>query len=316
MAGWEEIIKLALPAVAGFYAGHKGQLGPYSQGYLQSQQIVDRSNLQRQQMEDQQLYRSEQLRRQDIDDQRQQQSLEMQMADRERNDVRQQQALESQLAQRDLMAQAQQAEAERKEKERQTALVQKHLEAAGQDYETSAMIQKLGKESFSIDVPGIGPINLQRAIEMGAVPPANFGTATPPPPKQPALITTPGPDGKPVRGIDAPGAPVYERPQNSPEALGVIPGPGGKPIYGPKVAGAPVYERPRAIDTTPKSPVRRSFTWKDDDPDSETFGQTFRIVEDENGNEISKTRLTGTSSKAKPNAPVGGVKIKSITPIP
>ena len=59
----------------------------------------------------------------------------------------------------------------------------------------------------------------------------------PPQPKEPKLITTVGPDGKPVRGEDVVGAPVYERPRTgisftSPDGTEVQIGGDGVPNYG------------------------------------------------------------------------------------
>lgn len=373
-SAWEEILKLALPAVAGFYAGHKGQLGPYMQGYQQSQHMVDQQNNQRQQMSQQQAWHQEQIHQQNIDNERQQASLDMQTAGRATDDKRQQMALDSQMAQRDAAQQAAQAELDRKEQERQTAHIQRYFDEAAKDYGTTDFVKKFGKDAFSIDVPGIGPINLQKAMDAyGAVPPANFGTAEPPPVKQPTLINSPGPNG-PIRAIDAPGVPVYERPhaplqepmvpvpvdggkavwgtkqaggevyqrpEKTPiEPMVPVPTPEGGAVWGSKTPGGPVYERPRPTPSDrpeplvptpggPKGgavwgrkkegapvyekpnaggkPTRKAYIWKDEDPDSDTFQQSFRIVEDGDGNEISKTRITGASSSA-PAAPKSGGK--------
>lgn len=252
---WEEILKLALPAVAGFYAGHRGQLGPYMQGYQSSQHMMDQQRNQRQQMSQQQAWHQEQIHQQNIDNERQQASLDMQTAGRATDDKRQQMALDSQMAQRDAAQQAAQAELDRKEQERQTEHIQRYIDEAAKGFDTTDFVKKFGKDAFSINVPGIGPINLQKAMEMGAVPPANFGTAEPPPVKQPALINSPGPNG-PIRTIDAPGVPVYERP-HAPlqEPLVPVPADGGKAVWGPKTAGGEVYQRPEKAPVEPLVPV-------------------------------------------------------------
>jgi hypothetical protein len=53
----------------------------------------------------------------------------------------------------------------------------------------------------------------------------------------------------------------------------------------------------------PEKPGRHFSTWKDDDPESDTFGQSFRIVEDDNGNVISKKRITGAVPAATAPGP-------------
>lgn len=145
-----------------------------------------------------------------------------------------------------------------------------------------------------ITVPGVGRISLKDAFDRVGVMQDDQGnyhygkyTKKETPPHVP-LVT--GEDGK--RTEDKPGVKVH------------VPAP-------PK----------------PDKPTRRSYTWRDDDPSSDTFGQSFRITEDENGNVINKQRLTGGGMAASgpitktdvPGANVSGrpkVTIKSITPLP
>ncbi len=297
-----QVLQLALPAVAGYVAGNKGQIGAYAHGFGEQQQVMHRQKMMEDQFAEQQMQHDRQAAYQDEQVMRQR-----------AGDARAQSAMEAQAADQELRQQAMQMDAERREKERQLALMQKRFDEASKDYGTSELVKQFGPNSFSIEVPGIGPVNLQRLAEMGGVPPANFGTAAP---AQPPLIETPAPSGDgAVWGPKVQGAPVYSKPPvATKEPLITIQGPDG-PVRGKDGPGVRPYERPRAEGAASR-PVRRSYTYKDEDPDSATFGQSFRITEDEDGNEINKVRITGgaiqpVASHAQPPA-VGGVRIKSI----
>lgn len=298
MADWEEIIRTALPAVAGFYAGHQGQIGPYTQGLMQSQHQIDQVTTQKRHEKQQQDWHSQQIDQQNIDNARQQSALDSQTADRATALQRQQDALDAQVSHQNALEKMQ-------KDQHQAKLVHDYFSNIAHDPSTIDYVQKFGKDAFSVDVPGIGPINLQKALEMGAAPPAEFGL-----PKTESLVPQPGENG-PTYGVKAPGAPVYERPQRSPaESLVAVPGKKG-PVYGKKVEGAPVYEKPPAPEK-PGKPVRHAYTTDIDDGAGGT--KKVRIIEDENGNIISTKEIT--ADLLKPTAPSGGVRIKSITPIP
>lgn len=70
----------------------------------------------------------------------------------------------------------------------------------------------------------------------------------PAPPKERALINTVGPDGKPVRGVDVPGAHVYEAPKDETGPLESIIGPNGKPVLATRhdAVGKTPFAKPQA----------------------------------------------------------------------
>lgn len=223
---------------------------------------------------------------------------QQQIADQQRERDRQFQLDQEQLqmqqqAQRERQATAQaQSEArQRQEEARQQAAIearrkveqgqiQKSLDEAAKNPLLNTFINRFGPDAFTVKTP-LGPMSLAEAQARGAAVPGELGTLPAPPKKERVpLITTPGADGKPVRTEDKPGAKVYERPR-----------------------------KPNAPKEPKKAQTYR-YTWKDDDPASDTYGQSFRIVEDENGTIISKTRVTaGTvSPTSAPAAPAGAPK--------
>ena len=163
------------------------------------------------------------------------------------------------------------------------AAIRKALDGAAQNPDFIGKVNKAGPENFAITVPGIGNINLKDAFDrIGVIQgPEGYAYGKPPaPPKPPSLITGTDAQGRSTRVYDRPGVHPYEKP--------------AKP------------EKPAKL-------TRRAFNWTDNDPSSDSFGQTFRVIEDENGNEISRRRLTGSGSPltdsprpaAAPNDPLG-----------
>ncbi len=156
------------------------------------------------------------------------------------------------------------------------------LDKAAENPAFMEKVNKGGPENFALTVQGVGNVNLKDAFDqLGVIKGPDgyeYGHAPAPAPRKP-LVTGYGPDGKtPTRVEDAPGVRTYERPRAPKEG---------------------------------KQPTKRAYTWKDDDPESETFGKSFRIVEDDNGKEISKTLITGkvapslTPPKTNSNDPLG-----------
>lgn len=167
-----------------------------------------------------------------------------------------------------------------------TAL-QHALDKAAENPGFMAKVNKAGPENFAIVVPGLGNVNLKDAFERLGVVHGQDGYeyGHPPAVEKTPLITGYGEDGK-------------------------------TPTRVPDAKGVKVYERPRA----PKEPAKatkRAYTWKDDDPDSDTFGKSFRIIEDEDGKVISKQPVTGVPapmpSHASTTPTVGGTKIGRFT---
>lgn len=255
----ESILRAALPALAGFYAGRQGQLGTFAGAMAESQGNLDQQQFRQQQLDMQQQRIAQ-------DDLRQAQAL----ARDDRNYQERHSEMLSEAAGRigaESERQRKIAEAER------VRAIQGSLESAAFNPDLNEKLRTLGPDHFVIDVPGIGKMNLAEALQAGADVPKNLGDAPPAPPREP-LVTGLGPDGKtPTRVKDAPGVRVYEKPD--------------KP------------EKPTKTAT-------RAFTWKDEDPDSPTFGQSFRIVEDDQGTELSRRPIAAPPKPAASHAPSSG----------
>jgi hypothetical protein len=134
--------------------------------------------------------------------------------------------------------------------------------------ETVHYLNNTPAESYSIHLPSGKNLPLTQFFDKFGLPDRKFHSASENRvPAKPSLITGSDEKGRPVRVEDK--------------------------------AGVTPYERPRAPKEAAK-PTRRAYTWKDDDPDSASFGKSFRIVEDENGNEIKKTPISGAAGAAPP----------------
>lgn len=261
--GWETVLRAALPAVAGFFAARQGQLGTFTRAYNDG---TDRQR--RQEQQDRQF----QLEQEQANIQRKREAARIAVAAQEAQ--RRQTEDADQQAAADAKAKAAQDKAD-------TEVVQKSLDEAAKNPLLNTLISTFGADSFSVKTP-LGPMTLAEAQRRGAVVPGELGTKvlTLPKKERAPLVTTPGPDGNPVRTEDKPGVKVYQRP------------------------------RPAKEPREPKAPKTTRYTWKDDDPASDTYGQSFRIVEDEAGNVVSKQRITaGTvAPTATSAAPAGAPK--------
>lgn len=246
----ESILRAALPALAGFYAGRQGQLGTFANSMAESQGNLDQQEMRRQQLAMQQ-------QRIEQDDLRQAQMLA--------RDDRNYQERHSEMLSEAAGRIGQESERQRRvaEAERVRA-IQGALNSAAFNPELNEKLRTLGPDSFVIDVPGIGKMNLAEALQAGADVPKNLGDA-PPEPKAPSLVDDYQKDGT-IRSV--PNAPGLVR--------------RGKPDK---------PEKPAKTQT-------RTFTWKDDDPDSPTFGQSFRITEDEQGTELSRRPIAAPKPAA------------------
>lgn len=259
--GWETALRSGLLALGGFLAGRNGNLGSFTQGYGNTQTNLLRQEQARQQME---LDRQEtEIRRRQVDNQA--------AAVQANSEARRRQEQDRARADQERKAEAA-AKAEAEQKKAETGQIQKSLDAAAANPMLNSLINAFGADAFTLKTP-LGPMSLADAQARGAVVPGKLGHPDLPEPKRAPLITTPGPDGSPVRTEDKPGVRVYQRPRQPRE---------------PKAPAAPKTTR---------------YTWKDDDPASDTYGQSFRIVEDEAGNVVSKTRLT--AAPVAPAAPAG-----------
>lgn len=259
--GWQSALQNGLLALGGFLSARNGNLGTFTGSYLSAEAARQRQ--------------ADQQRRLEMDQQelgmRQQQMAQV-AADRQAQmDLRQQQEQARAEA-----AAAKQAEAEAKAEEARKAVetrqIQKSLDAAAQNPTLNALISAFGADAFTVKTP-LGPMSIAEAQKRGAIVSGKLGTPDLPKKERAPLVTTPGPDGSPVRTEDKPGVRVYQRPRATKE---------------PKAPAAPRTTR---------------YTWKDDDPASPTYGQSFRVIEDEAGNVVKKERLTG--APVAPAAPAG-----------
>lgn len=158
--------------------------------------------------------------------------------------------------------------------------LQRAIDRAATDPDFMKRVNEAGPENFT--VPGMPGMNLRDAFEKLAVPRDESGEyyygMTPTKTERTPLVTGVGPGGKPTRVKDEPGVTVWERPTPPKE---------------------------------PTKPTRRAYTWTDTSPDDPNYpyGTSYRIVEDENGNVISKQPITGGSTP--PPAPAGTSGAKS-----
>lgn len=175
----------------------------------------------------------------------------------------------------------QQQEQAARDKSLHDALV-RAVDKASQNPDFFSKVNEVGPESYAISVPGFGNISLKDAFDkIGVIKgPEGYAYGAPPKKESPRLITGVGPGGAPTRVEDKPGVRVYEKPEK-PE----------KP------------ERPRP---------NRTYTWKDNDIESDTYGQSFRITEDADGNEISRRPLTAEPKMAPSHAPAAPGKGRKI----
>jgi hypothetical protein len=202
--GFEQVLRTALPALAGFFAARQGQLGTFTGAMADAQQ-----------QRAAQQFREEQLAMQ----QRRLEQEELQQAEAlardDRNYQERHSAMLSEAAGRVAQESARQRAAAEQERRR---LIQGAVNAAAFDPKKNEMLRTLGPDAFTIDVPGIGPMNLAEALGEISNVPARLGAEPPREPRDP-LITGYGPDGKtPTRVKDAPGVRVYERPRERPAA--------------------------------------------------------------------------------------------------
>ena len=246
---WETVLRAALPAVAGFFAARNGQLGSFTQGYGQ---------MQAQQARQEQLDRQFQLEREQADLGRRREAARIAI---------EQQELAAKQEEARIKREDEKRKIEAAQKKAETEVVQKSLDEAAKNPLLNTLIATFGADAFTLKTP-LGPMSVAEAQKRGAIVPGQLGSPDLPKPERKPLITTPGPDGTPVRAEDKPGLRVYERPR-----------------------------RPRE-PKEPAKPRTYRYTWKDDDPASDTYGQSFRVVEDENGNVISKTRMTAGAAPA------------------
>lgn len=152
-----------------------------------------------------------------------------------------------------------------------TADVQKRLDEAAKNPMLNTLINAFGPDAFALKTPN-GNMSLRDAQALGAVIPGELGQPKLPEkkePKAPALITAPDANGNPIRVEDKPGQRVYYQPR-----------------------------APKEPKAEPRGETR---VWKDDDPASDTYGQTFTLRYDADGNLISKTLIPrGTVASTAP----------------
>lgn len=236
------VLQAALKGLAGLLAARQGQLGSFAGGYQQAEQ--QQANM---------AYRDQQLGMQ--------QEAQRRLAEHEAFQQEQAQ-IDNDFKTRQLQAQQQ---AQWKEQEAYEAeLFRKDVAnrfdsiLAADPNAYANVTAPEGLRNLSINVKGIGTVNLADAIEKYGY---NLSGKVKPPtkPEREPLVTVPGPDG-PMRAPDGPGVKVYERPRV------------------PKNA-------------TSGKPKRTTRIIKDDDPDSPTYGKQFRVVEDEEGNVIKQEPL-------------------------
>lgn len=180
----ESILRAALPALAGFYAGRQGQLGTFANSMAESQGNLDQQEMRRQQLAMQQ-------QRIEQDDLRQAQALA--------RDDRNYQERHSEMLSEAAGRIGQESERQRRvaEAERVRA-IQGALGAAAFNPELNEKLRTLGPDAFVTDVPGFGKMNLGEMLQY-AVAPKNLGDA-PPEPKAPSLVDDYQKDGS-IRSV-------------------------------------------------------------------------------------------------------------------
>jgi hypothetical protein len=260
IARLQAILKFAVPAIAAAYSMKSGGgADGFARGYAGQENAFQEQQIRRDQLAEQKRARMEQEARQARAD-----AMQAEAAQR---------ALERQVAE---------------DKAREDARIASVLRGAmGKAAENPAFMEKVnsaGAESFSITVPGLGPINVKEAFDRLGVIADDEGKYIYGKPREPKKKV-------PYR-VDK-GEATYEQMVDEDD---------------PRLSEPHVVSR--TTPKEPKSPTTRAYTIKDDDPASDTFGKSFRITEDAQGNIISRKmiELTDSSKPASAPAPTGTQK--------
>jgi hypothetical protein len=259
-AQFQQIMQLVLPVLAAAGAYRKGELGSFTRGMLEGQQVQ-----QRQQHEQ----RDYEMRRQSMEHQRHTEERAIQEAEYRKREAETTRRLAAEKQMRDVLQDA------------LKPLEENEMYREGIPADVA--------ERLVITVPGIDPINLRKAFEKVGVLQQDgkyfYGKLA-----KPELAPVPSPTGKgAVYGTKKPGEPVYEREPRPPLVSDYSNGDTATLVEAKP--GTRVRARPRE-PREPVKPVRRAYTVKGDNPDDpETFGKTYRVVEDEDGNVLSMKEI-------------------------
>jgi len=257
LATLQKILRVAIPAIAGIATLKNPGVGGFAHGYGAGEQIAtqNRDRDRQRQIQSQQLART--IAYQAREEARQHR---MEAAQLEDQATRHQEVLR-----RDLDA---------KERAANTAIAAR-VTPLLKNPEFMDQVNESGAENYSLNVEGIGPVNLKEA----------FGR----------IGVVQGPDGKYVS--EAPLA----KPERKPLVTGV--GPNGEPTRVEDKPGVKVYQRPRA-PKEPKETKRRTAIQRLEDPDQPGFFKSY-LVDLDTGDiikEVNPTKPSASHSQESPNA--------------
>lgn len=269
-SGWDrfrEVMATVLPALAAAGAYKQGALGSFTGGMLDARQV----HMQQEQMQARQ--------------EAQAQEMEIRRAEMERRAQAEQHAIEE--AARRAEAQRQEAEANKQERER-SILTETLKPFSGNPLYAEGIPANVAGGTV-IQVPGLGAISLKDALERVGVAKQGenylYGDAV--------TVKKPEPKAQRFAHYTVTEGGVQYR------------------VTEDLDTGETLRKVRTGVEKAPKepkdpAPTRRAYNWKDDNPDSETFGQEFRIVEDADGNVISKRPAGGTPAGASVMEPPAG----------
>lgn len=183
---FQSVLRAIVPAIAAASAYKNKTLGNFTEGYQANQELQRRTR-----------------------------ADEMEQRLRAQSFGLQQQEFSQRIQDTLARAAAQQEQAKLAQETRERGLITSALQPFESNPLYAEGIPASVADGAVIDVPGIGRLSLKEALGRvgSAEQDGKYLYGKPAKPEKTPLITTRGPDGKPIRGEDKPGAAVYERPR-------------------------------------------------------------------------------------------------------